>query len=429
VIHGNTSVGNDVIMRQLAFKRGDEFSLSALKASQRRLYNLELFQFANVETVDTAGTSGEVSIKITVVEALHRHLTYGVGFGSEDHGRVQANWRHVNFLGGARTAGVEAKYSRLDRGVRLSLTEPAFRGGFSLAASGQTWYANTPAYTLHTTGARVGLLRSASRGELAAGQRALHSTSITFAREFESYHVSDAGLADSNFRPTLIALGLNPLTGEGQGTVSSVMFDMQRNTVANILDAKSGSLMSIHGEAAARVLGGDFRYQEVTGELRAYRSLSESIVLAGHARAGSIAAGSDPDTSVPFFKRYFLGGATSLRGWGRFEVAPLTPDGLPIGGYSMLETSAEVRLTPSLKGSFGFVGFVDAGNVWNQSWRLFLNDLRSDAGVGVRYRTPVGPLRFDLAYQLTPIRDLVVLGGAAGAYRRWRFHFSIGQAF
>ncbi len=429
VVHGNTSVGADVIMRQLAFTRGDEFSLSAVKASQRRLYNLELFQFANVETEDAASTPGEVTIKITVIEAPHRRLTFGVGYGSEDHARVQANWRHVNFLGGARTAGVEGKYSSLDRGVRLSLTEPAFGGGFSLAASGQSWYANTPAYTLHTSGLRLGLLRSASRGELAAGQRALHSMSVTLAREYESYRVSDAALADRTFRPTLIALGLNPLTGEGAGTVSSVMADMQRNTVGNILDAKSGSLMSIHGEAAGRVLGGDFRFQEMTGEIRAYRSVSESIVLAAHARAGAISAGSDRDTSVPFFKRYFLGGATSLRGWGRFEVAPLTPDGLPIGGYSMLETSAEVRLTPNLKGAFGVVAFVDAGNVWNQSWRVYFNDLRSDAGVGLRYRTPVGPLRFDLAYQLKPIQDLVVLGGAPGAYRRWRFHFSIGQAF
>ena len=429
VIRGNTSVKADVILHELAFKKGDEFALSALQTSQRRLYGLELFRFASVEIGDMEKTPGEVATNITVIEAPHRQFTFGVGYGSEDHARVQANWRHLNFLGGARTAGVEGKFSSLDRGVRLSFNEPSLVGGVSLGASAQSWYANTPAYTLRTSGGRIGLLRASSKADTSAGSQARNSVSLSFAREYESYRVSDAALADATFRPTLIALGLNPSTGQGSGTVSAVTADAQRNTVANLLDARSGLLMSAHAEVAGRVLGGDFSYREVSAEGRGYLALSPSLVAALHVRAGSIGSSGDPNTSVPFFKRYFLGGATSLRGWGRFEVAPLTPAGLPIGGYTMLESSGELRLTPDVTGAFGIVGFLDAGNVWDRSWRLYLNDVRADAGIGVRYRTPVGPLRLDFAYQLTPNGALVLNGRAPGDYRRWRLHFSIGQAF
>lgn len=428
-VRGNTTVSRRVILKQMAFAPGDEFSQSAVLTSQRRLYSLELFQFANVEVGDPAKTPGEVGINVTVVEAPHRQFTFGAGFGSEDRARVQANWRQLNFLGGARTAGIESKFSRLERGVRVSFNDPSIGQGISLGATGQSWYSSTPAYSLRTNGGRVGLLRQFSNSDPSPGARARDSISLSVARQYESYQISDAALADASFRPTLIALGLNPETGEGRGAVSALTLDFQHNSVANLLDARSGVLASVHGEVAARVLGGDFAYREVSGEGRAYWSLTPSLVLAAHARAGSIGSSGDPETTVPFFKRYFIGGATSLRGWGRFEVAPLTAAGLPIGGYSMFDSSAELRLTPDVNGPFGLVGFVDAGNVWNTSWRLYLNDVRADAGLGLRYVTPVGPIRFDFAYQLTPNEALVLQGASAGSYRRWRIHFSIGQAF
>lgn len=428
-VHGNTTVSRRVILKQMAFTPGDEFSQSAVLTSQRRLYGLDLFQFANVDVGDPTKTPGEVGINVTVVEARHRQVSFGAGFGSEDRARVQANWRQLNFFGGARTAGVESKFSRLERGVRVSFNDPSIGQGISVGATGQSWYSRTPAYNLRTDGGRVGLLRQFSNSDPSPGARARDSISLSVARQYESYQISEAALADASFRPTLIALGLNPETGEGRGAVSALTLDVQHNSVANLLDARSGTLASLHAEVAARVLGGDFAYREVSGEGRAYWSATPSLVVAAHARAGSIGGNGDPETSVPFFKRYFIGGATSLRGWGRYEVAPLTAEGLPIGGYSMLDTSAELRLTPSVNGPLGLVGFVDAGNVWNQSWRLYLNDIRADAGLGVRYMTPVGPIRFDLAYQLTPNDALVLDGRSAGAYRRWRIHFSIGQAF
>jgi len=432
---GLSSVGPDVVKRQLAYAPGQPFRLSSVQRSQRQLYALELFQFVNVEVgdivpvTDGAGaTTHHVTTKVTVVEAPHRQTTVGVGYGSEDHARIDVKMTHVNFLGGARVGSAEGKFSSLERGVRLSFNEPALGHGLSAGLNGQSWYASTPAYTLRTTGGRLGLLKTLSAGTVAGNPRARGSASITFVREYESYEVSPAAIADLDFRPTLIALGLNPSTGEGRGTTSAVAFDVQRNTVANLLDARSGMLASAHVEVASPLAGGDFSYREASGELRGYLPVGSTVVLAARLRAGSIGSSGDPAVTVPFFKRYFLGGATGLRGWGRFEVAPLTEAGLPIGGFSMLESSGELRWTPG-GGAIGLVGFLDTGNVWTKSWRLYPNDLRSDVGIGLRYNTLVGAIRVDLAYQLTPDDQLVIKGSEAGQYRRFRFHFSIGQAF
>ena len=128
---------------------------------------------------------------------------------------------------------------------------------------------------------------------------------------------------------------------------------------------------------------------------------------------------------MPFSKRYFLGGATSIRGWGRYEISPLTDTGQPYGGDSMLAASAELRAI--LHGNLGGVLFLDIGNVWATSWAMRLNDLRYAIGPGLRYQTPIGPIRFDFGYQLNPIPGLLVNGSPQT--RRWRLHFSIGQAF
>jgi outer membrane protein insertion porin family/translocation and assembly module TamA len=181
----------------------------------------------------------------------------------------------------------------------------------------------------------------------------------------------------------------------------------------------------VHLEKAGTFLGGSYDYYELTGEGRYYLNVGNMAVLATQVRAGSIAADGDPDVRVPFSKRYFLGGATTLRGWGRFEVAPLSGGGLPIGGTTFMNFSAELRVP--VWSSIGGVIFFDAGNVWTDAWDFKLSDLRYDVGPGLRYNTPIGPLRVDLGYQLNPIPGLIVSGKEQS--RRLRFHFSFGQAF
>lgn len=430
-ISGNTAVSDNIVRRQLTYRPGQLFRQSALQESQRKLYTPELFDFANVEVLRTEDQPVEVPTRVTVTEGKHQKVNFGVGYGTEEKARVQVDWRHVNFLGGARTAGVLARYSGLDRGVRLNFKEPYFFGPRNdLTLSAQSWHSDEPAFNLDTNGGRATISRRFRRGGgPVLGSRPSTTLSLTYANERETYRISQAALDDPTFRDELIALGLDPRpgpnAGRGGGTRSAISLDGGRNTTDNLLDARHGYVAAIHLEQAGSWLAGSYDYYEVTSELRLYRSLSDRLVVAGQARLGSIDAIGNPDVRVPFFKRYFLGGATNLRGWGRYEVAPLSGNGLPIGGHSFLNVSTEVRA--NVWRSLGVVLFLDAGNVWADPWDFALDDLRYDIGPGLRYQTPIGPIRADLGYQINRIPGLMVNGREQP--RRFRFHFSIGQAF
>ncbi len=427
-ISGNQSVGDNVVRRQLTFKPGDLYQLSKLRESQRKLYGLELFQFANVEPVRIEERAVVVPTRVTVTEGKHRRVKFGFGYGTEEKGRAEVNWRHVNFFGGGRTATVLGRYSGIDSGARVSLSQPyVFSPRYSLGISGQAWHTEEPAYTLNTAGGRVTLTRQFDRvgGGPIFGTRPTMSLSLTYVNEQENYEISNEALTDLSFRDELIALGLDPRFGIGEGHRSALMVDASRNTTDNLLNAKRGYFMAVHVEQAGRFLGGTYDYSEVTAEGRLYQNIASRVVLAGQIRAGSIDAQGAPDVKVPFSKRYFLGGATNLRGWGRFEVSPLSGFGLPIGGTSFMNFSAEVRFP--IWNAIGGVFFLDGGNVFTDAWDFDLAGLRYDVGPGLRYNTPIGPIRADLGYQLNPIPGLLVNGKLQP--RQYRFHFSIGQAF
>ncbi len=154
-IQGNSSVSDHVIQRQLTFKQGDIFRQSKLLESQRKLYALEVFQFANVQPAREEGEKPlEIPTRITVTEGKHRKVNFSLGYGTEERGRVEGDWRHVNFFGGARTAGVRARYSGLDRGVRLEFKQPYLLSPrFTVGVQGQMWHNDEPDRSRSTTSA------------------------------------------------------------------------------------------------------------------------------------------------------------------------------------------------------------------------------------------------------------------------------------
>jgi outer membrane protein assembly complex protein YaeT len=423
-VEGDVSVTEDVIRRELAFEEGDQYQLSRITESQRRLYGLELFEFVNITPRLPEDRSTSVPVVVTVAEGKHRRLQLAGGFGSEEKARARINWRHVNFGGGARTGETEAKWSSLEQGLRGSFIEPfLFQPGLSVRLSGSTWWAQEPIYEYRSSGGRVVLSKDFSRAG-AGTERGVHNrVSFSVVREYEDYAIAETALADPTFREELIALGLDPDTGRGSGTLSAFELDFERNTSRQPLDPRQGYSVSGHVESAGMLLGGSFAYNEVLGEARTYLELGRRLVWANRVRSGTL-AGSD-GAQIPFYKRYFVGGSSSVRGWGRYQVSPLSPAGLPIGGRTMMEISTEARF--GIRGKLSGVAFIDGGNVWRDAWDVRLSDLRWAAGPGIRYDTPIGPVRFDLGVQLNPIDGLVIEGNPER--RKWRVHFSIGQAF
>src|SRR5687767_260081 len=156
-IRGFASVSENVIRRQLTFQPGDRFSRRDMRETQRKLYGLELFEFVNVEPLEEPTLMNEdVPVRITVAEGKHQRVTTGIGYGTEEHARARLRWEHRNVFGGAQRAGVEGKWSSLDRGLRLDYREPYFLArNLSLNFDGQAWQAREPVYETTQVGGRV----------------------------------------------------------------------------------------------------------------------------------------------------------------------------------------------------------------------------------------------------------------------------------
>lgn len=419
-IAGNDSVQGRVIQRQLAYQPGDLYRRSVVQASQRRLYTMQLFQFVNIEMLNTEKQEPALHTRVTVAEGRHQRVNFGVGYGTEEKARADGQYRHLNFLGGAREAGAHARWSSLDRGVRLDFNQPYFlASNLWLGGEAQQWWTYTPIYRSVVTGGKATLTRRLSTRM---------SWTVSLIAERTSSTIDLDRLPDQTqrdeLRDDLIALGLDPSTNRQEGTLNALAFDYQRSTADNLLNARTGYQLAFHVEEAGRLLPGSFNYYAASTDARHYQPVSDRLVWANRLQLGGVWPIADRPGNVPFNKKYFLGGASSIRGWGRFEVGPLS-EGFPVGGNALLAFTSEVRAT--LSNRVGGVLFLDGGDVWPDTHAIRLRDLRYATGVGLRYQTPVGPLRFDLGYQLNRLPGLRVEGRPEG--RRWRMHFSIGQAF
>ena len=234
-----------------------------------------------------------------------------------------------------------------------------------------------------------------------------------------------------------------------QVRLSSLSGTTARDSRDDAIEPGAGSLVSLNGELALRPLGSEIGYVKSFLQGFLYRRLRSQprVVLAGGARLG-LGSGfrrtvelkgpdgqpvSGPDgrpltvevRDLPMSKRFFAGGDTSVRG---FDVDHLgTPatfdrDGTPIGGHAEIILNGEVRL--ALWRDLGIVGFADAGNVFAIINDVSLRDLRSGVGFGIRYKSPLGPIRVDFGFKVGTLRTF-------GTNREERFalHISIGQAF
>ena len=431
-IVGNSGLDDELIRRDLVYRPGEMFRASLLRESEARLNAREIIETATVEFVPRDGEPGDVHTRVRVEEAEHRQFTFGGGYGSEGKLDVTGTLQHINFFGGGRTAGIEGRWSSIDRGLLVDFVEPRFIGArHSLRLTGQGQFVDEPTFRARRAGTSISVTRRF--GPLWPPETASTTATLSYASSFGEFETSDDFTIDLEDAEDLIALGLDPGTGIGEGRLSALSLDLGRQTIRDPLNPRQGWAAFLHLEQAGRSLGGRFAYSEVRADLRQYVPFGDRLTLATRVRIGTLdeaaVAGADGSedgrVGAPLFKRYFLGGARGPRGWGRNEIGPRTETGLPLGGLSHLDLSTELRW--SRRNGLGVVVFADAGNVWDRSWRVDVGNLRSSIGAGLRLPTPFGLARIDYGYQLTPIDGLLVEG--IPETRRWRVHIRIGQAF
>lgn len=407
-----------VVRRALTFKTGELYRESEVLKSQRRLNQFAAFEFAHIAPVvaEKEAMAPVLPMVVTLAEAKPNRFEVGVGYGTEDRLRGSFEWRNVNFFGNGSSWVGNAKYSAVLRGAGFGYDHPyLLRTGGTLAVDAGAWWTNETIFTSRSAGGRVTISHQ-------FGARSEFNVRTRYRNEFLVYQVRPAALADLSLVEERISLGLDPVTGRGDGNVGGVELAVDRTAVDNLLDPTKGTSVAVSFEHVAPWLGSSFRYDEIGAEVRGYLPVGSRLSLAGKARYGTLSSATSG--GVPFSERFFLGGSTNLRGWGRYQVSPTSEEGLPIGGRSFIDTSAEARL--KVGGGFGVVAFLDAGNVSTGSWDTG-GGLRKAVGAGLRYQTLIGVVRGDLGYQLDPIEGLRIEGQPQK--RRWRIHFSIGHAF
>ena len=180
---------------------------------------------------------------------------------------------------------------------------------------------------------------------------------------------------------------------------------------------KRGSLYSGSAELASSLIGSEVNYLKLVGQGSYYFPVLRRNTFAVNGRAGWANPFAETP-EVPIQKRFFLGGRTTVRGFKEDEVGPVGPDGAPTGGEYMVNGNAELRIP--LKYGFSLALFLDAGSVWFQAGLPGTGfDLRESAGVGLRYRTPIGPISLEYGWKLDR-RE----GESPG-----EVHFNIGAIF
>ncbi|MFN2384449.1 MAG: outer membrane protein assembly factor, partial [Gemmatimonadota bacterium] len=332
----------------------------------------------------------------------------GLGYGTEDLVRVSASWLDRNFFGEARQLEVRGQYSQLEKEAAVTYRQPSFLlPQLSYLATAFLRFETEPNYTVGRVGAtmRAGL-RMSRRWQARAGLTAERDEFTEFdegvlipelGREFinpSNLIYSEAGVSydgtDSLFRPT------------------------------------RGSQMNLAHQVGLPFLGGEYGYQKTTLLVTRYVEVREGWILAGKILPGVIFGYGGENDRVPLFQRLFAGGASSVRGYERRQLGPKDDpasfgqerDPEPVGGRALFETSLELRFP--LRGSLTGAAFVDAGNVWSNPDEMSFGDLKYTPGAGVRYATPVGPIRFDVARRTSSDEEFLP---------KWVFHISIGPSF
>jgi outer membrane protein insertion porin family len=445
----------DLVYSRINLRSGDPLSQSNMTESQRRLYDLGVFARVDAALQNPDGEEQNKYILYRVEEA--RRYSVSAGFGAQlgrigksavnsfespagtagFSPRVSLGVSRSNFLGVAHTISLQTRISNVQRRGVLTYLAPQFKGYEDLSLS----------FTGLFDDSRDIQTFSAKRYEGSA-QLQQRLTKANTAQYRLAYRRVTTQLAQG-FLPQLVPLLAQAVT---LGVVSGTFIQDRRDDPS---DAKRGVYNTIDLGFASSVLGSKTSFTRALIRTSSYHRITRDIVFARALSFGAIDRISRADVPLP--ERFFAGGALLHRGFAENQAGPRDSDpgpesrstGFPIGGKGLLVNTFELRF-PLLGDNISGVFFHDAGNVYSTlsdvSFRTSQRDLRDfnymvhAAGFGVRYRTPIGPMRVDLAYCVNPpaffglrgpVEEILKPDAMRERQRlsRFQFHFSLGQAF
>lgn len=389
---GHETVKDRYLEQLASWREGRCYRQEKVEDLRASLLETGLFVKADAILPDAPDENGLVPVEIVLQERAHRTLRAGASYYTDEGPGISLGWEHRNFFGAAEKLSASLNLSALKQSLDLDLLKPFFlRKDQSLSLNATLRRQDTDAFEEFGLDLGGNVIRKFNKRLSGSTGIGLTLTEIT---------------EDNNVQDESALYGLVSFP-------NSLTFDNRNDK----LDPHRGWLLTAAVTPFIDVLGESDPFLKVQLGASTYLSFDEEdkYILALRAAYGSILGSGQFD--IPPTERFYAGGGGSVRGYGYQEVGPKDSDGEPLGGRSMVTGSAELRL--KFTDTIGGVAFVDAGSVSEESFAN-MDALAVGAGVGLRYYTSFGPLRFDIATPLTQKDDLE---------QSYQFYISIGQAF
>lgn len=372
------------VVRLSGLEIGELLTPKVLKDAEDDLMQSALFDQARA---DTPGKGTPRTVRLTITERLERSFSGAILWSLQDGYGIEAAWEHRNIFGDAERLRAAVTYGTQRQGVDLSYRQYDFIWvDYTLLATFQVLREEVDDLPYQQV-ALIGTLETEIAEKLI----------LRFGGSLEFVH-------DESFDEG------------GDFALLGVRGELTYDTSNDLLDPTEGYRLALRLNPYVGV-NNDFRQFTIVEAIgSAYLPLDEDRkwVLAGRARIGTVVG--DQRDDIPLPKRFFAGGGGSIRGFGYKRAGPIDDEDRPIGGASVLEINGEMRWR--ISEDFGAVAFVDAGGAYEDAIPNF-NKLFVGAGLGVRYYSPIGPVRLDVA---TP-----VTGGKGEP--SVQVYVSVGQAF
>ncbi len=415
-IHGNTRTRDYVIRREFDIGEGDPYNRALIDRAERRLKNLNFFKTVRI-TNEPGSAPDRVIVNVNVEEKSTGQFSVSGGYSTADGFLASVSIADRNLLGRGMFAKASVSYGERARGFDFSFVEPyllgyRMAGGIDLFAR-QNLASNYVSYDTQTIGGNLRLGFALTEELALQPHYSLYQQDITLSDQYNCYPAS------SSCTPASLPVRLE--LAQGAVTVSMIGYTLSYNTVDNLHSPTSGLYASLTSDLAG--LGGDVNFIRNTVEVRNYHEIMPDIVGVLKLQGGHISGwGGNGLRMLDNFQM----GPNLVRGFAPAGIGPrdLTPGSTndALGGSLYWGTSLELQ-TPLffLPKEIGIklAAYVDAGSLWDyqgptsgsappgspvQTIQVGLNDLadvRSSVGVGLIWDSPLGPLRFDLAYPLT----------------------------
>ncbi len=411
-VRGNVKTKDIVIRRELRIRPQDRFDGEKLRRSKERLQNLGFFEEISYDTEDTQ-VPNKKDLVVEVKETKTGAFSFGGGYSSVDEfvGFVEIeqknfDWRNFPyFTGDGQNLKFRAAFGTVSDNLTLSFTEPwLFDYPVSFGFDG---YKES---RQRESDIGYGYDEDITGGDLRLGKEISEYTRANLTYRYDNIDITniteDAG---------------DDLKKEyGSNTISSMQLGLTYDSRDNVFDPLRGDIWDGSLECAGGPFAGDKDFLKFIGRASHYFPLWRGSTLELRARVG-LADSYGNSESIPIYERFFAGGAYTIRGYHERKIGPIDPVSKdPLGGDSMLVGNAEY--TYPLFNFLKIAAFYDVGNVWAKFNKLGSGGLKSGVGLGLRIRTPIGPIMLDYGIPLNkePGEDTKGSG---------RFHFSMSHGF